>query len=156
VGLSPLGTATTSGLLYQPQMISEGDYGAIGGMIIAKGNRSTPRKPAPAPLCPPQIPLDQTRTLVLLWEKIISVWEQILSKTFRYNTNETSKRFWICFRSPDIWGEFTCSKLASESCGDAQLEMSYQPLRSDQLSLIKTMSVTSKYSREDYTSGPNA
>jgi hypothetical protein len=26
-----------------------------------KGNRSTRRKPAPAPLCPPQIPLDQTR-----------------------------------------------------------------------------------------------
>jgi hypothetical protein len=26
-----------------------------------RGNRSTRRKPAPAPLCPPQIPLDQTR-----------------------------------------------------------------------------------------------
>jgi hypothetical protein len=32
VGLSPLGTAATSGLLYKPQMIDEGDYGAIGGM----------------------------------------------------------------------------------------------------------------------------
>jgi hypothetical protein len=30
-------------------------------MKIGKGNRSTRRKPAPAPLCPPQIPLDQTR-----------------------------------------------------------------------------------------------
>jgi hypothetical protein len=38
-----------------------GDRGAIGGMKIGKGNRSTQRKPAPAPLCPPQIPLDQTR-----------------------------------------------------------------------------------------------
>jgi hypothetical protein len=28
VGLSPLGTAATSGLLYKPQMIDEGDYGA--------------------------------------------------------------------------------------------------------------------------------
>jgi hypothetical protein len=51
----------TSGLLYQHQMIGEGDCGAIGGMKIGKGNRSTRRKPVPAPLCPPQIPLDQTR-----------------------------------------------------------------------------------------------
>jgi hypothetical protein len=32
VGPSPLGTAATSGLLYNPQMIDEGDCGAIGGM----------------------------------------------------------------------------------------------------------------------------
>jgi hypothetical protein len=37
-------------------MIGEGDCGEIGGMKIGKGNRSTRRKPAPAPLCPPQIP----------------------------------------------------------------------------------------------------
>jgi hypothetical protein len=30
-------------------------------MKIGRGNRSTRRKPVPAPLCPPQIPLDQTR-----------------------------------------------------------------------------------------------
>jgi hypothetical protein len=41
-------------------MIGEGDCGAISGMKIGKGNRSTLRKPAPGPLCPPQIPLDQT------------------------------------------------------------------------------------------------
>jgi hypothetical protein len=52
VGLSPLGTAATSGPLYKPQMIHEGDCGAIGGMKIGRGNRSTRRKPAPAPLCP--------------------------------------------------------------------------------------------------------
>jgi hypothetical protein len=62
VGLSPLGTAATSGLLYKPQMIDEGDFfWAIGGMKIGRRNRSTRRKPAPAPLCPPQIPQDQTR-----------------------------------------------------------------------------------------------
>jgi hypothetical protein len=61
VRLSPLGTAGTTGLLYQPQMIDDGDCGAIGGMKIGRGNRRTRRKPAPAPLCPPQIPLDQTR-----------------------------------------------------------------------------------------------
>jgi hypothetical protein len=42
-------------------MIDEGDCGTIGGMKIGSGNRSTRRKPAPAPLCPPQIPHDQTR-----------------------------------------------------------------------------------------------
>jgi hypothetical protein len=61
VGLSPLGTAASSGLLYKPQMIDEGDCGAIGVMKIGRGNRSTRRKPATAPLCPPQIPHDQTR-----------------------------------------------------------------------------------------------
>jgi hypothetical protein len=30
-------------------------------MKIGRGNRSTRRKPSPAPLCPQQIPLDQTR-----------------------------------------------------------------------------------------------
>jgi hypothetical protein len=62
VGLSPLGTAATSGLLYKPQMIDDGDCGAIGRMKVGRGNRSIRRKPAPAPLCPPQIPHDQTRT----------------------------------------------------------------------------------------------
>jgi hypothetical protein len=42
-----LGTAATSGLLYKPQMIDEGDCGAIDGMRIGKGNQSTQRKPAP-------------------------------------------------------------------------------------------------------------
>jgi hypothetical protein len=34
------------------------ECGAVGGMRIGKGNRSTWRKPAPVPLCPPQIPND--------------------------------------------------------------------------------------------------
>jgi hypothetical protein len=42
-------------------MTDDGDCGAIGGMKIGRGNRSTRRKPAPAPLCPPQIPLDLDR-----------------------------------------------------------------------------------------------
>jgi hypothetical protein len=40
VRLSPLGTAATSGLLYKPQMIDEGDCGAIG--------RITQRKTCPS------------------------------------------------------------------------------------------------------------
>jgi hypothetical protein len=61
VRLSPLGTAAITGLLYQPEMIDDGDCGEIGGMKIGRGNRSTRRKPAPAPLCPQQIPHDQPR-----------------------------------------------------------------------------------------------
>jgi hypothetical protein len=60
-GLSPLGTAATSGLFYKPQMTDEDDCGAVGGTKIGRGNRSTRRKLAPAPLCPPQIPHDLTR-----------------------------------------------------------------------------------------------
>jgi hypothetical protein len=36
VGLCPLGTAATCGLLYKPQMIDEDDCGAIGGMRLTK------------------------------------------------------------------------------------------------------------------------
>jgi hypothetical protein len=51
--LGPLGTtATNKSIVPAP-----GDYddGEIGGMI-GRGNRSTRRKPAPVPLCPPQTP----------------------------------------------------------------------------------------------------
>jgi hypothetical protein len=57
VGL--LGTSATE----WPIVPAPGDYddGEIGGIKIGRGNRRTQRKPAPAPLCPPQIPLDKTR-----------------------------------------------------------------------------------------------
>jgi hypothetical protein len=42
-------------------MIDDGNCGAIGRMMIGRGNRSTQRKPSPVPLCPPQIPYDHTR-----------------------------------------------------------------------------------------------
>jgi hypothetical protein len=56
VQLGPLGTAATD----WPIVPAPGDY-YDGGMKIDRGNRSTWRKPATAPLCSPQIPLDQTR-----------------------------------------------------------------------------------------------
>jgi hypothetical protein len=59
VRLSPLGKSATVGLLYQPRMIDD-DYGAVGGLRIGRGNRSTRRKPARVPLCPPQILHDLT------------------------------------------------------------------------------------------------
>jgi hypothetical protein len=46
-------------LLYQPRVRDE--YGEFDGMRIGKKNRSTRRKPAPVPLCPPQMPHDLTR-----------------------------------------------------------------------------------------------
>jgi hypothetical protein len=59
VKLGPLGTAATD----WPIVPVPGDYddGEFGGMKIGRGNRSTRRKPTPAPLCPPQISLDETR-----------------------------------------------------------------------------------------------
>jgi hypothetical protein len=55
VKLGPLGTAATN----RPIVPVTGDYddAEIGGMI-GRENRSTRRKPAPAPLCPSQIPHD--------------------------------------------------------------------------------------------------
>jgi hypothetical protein len=59
VQMGPLGTSATE----WPVVPAPSDYdvGEFGGMKIGRENRSTRRKPAPAPLCPPQIPLDQTR-----------------------------------------------------------------------------------------------
>jgi hypothetical protein len=41
-------------------MIDDDDYGAVGWMTIGRGNRSTWRKPATIPFCPPQIPHELT------------------------------------------------------------------------------------------------
>jgi hypothetical protein len=57
--LSPL--RPLFGLLYQPHMIDDDDCEAIGEIRIGTGSRSTRRKPAPVPLCTPQIPSDQAR-----------------------------------------------------------------------------------------------
>jgi hypothetical protein len=59
VQLGSLGTVATD----WPIVPALGDYddGEFCGMKSGRGNRSTRRKPAPAPLCPSQIPLDQTR-----------------------------------------------------------------------------------------------
>jgi hypothetical protein len=55
VKLGPLGTAATN----KTVVPAPGDYdddGEIGGIMIGRGNRSTWRKPALLPLCPPQTP----------------------------------------------------------------------------------------------------
>jgi hypothetical protein len=50
-----------------------GDCGAVGGIKIGRGNRSTRRKSTPAPLCPPQIPHDQTRAAAV-WSQRLTAW----------------------------------------------------------------------------------
>jgi hypothetical protein len=66
--LGPLGTAATN----RPIVPAPGDYddGEIGGMMIGRGNRSTWRKPALVPLCPPQTPhaVPGREPGLLLWE----------------------------------------------------------------------------------------
>jgi hypothetical protein len=58
VQLGPLDTSAT----ISPIVPAPGDYedGEFGGMIIGRGNRSTQRKSAPAPLCTPRTPHDLT------------------------------------------------------------------------------------------------
>jgi hypothetical protein len=48
-----------TGLFYQPRTIDD-ECGAVGGLRIYRGNRSTRRYRTPASLCPPQIPHDLT------------------------------------------------------------------------------------------------
>jgi hypothetical protein len=57
--MGPLGTSATEWPIVPA--LDDYDNGEFGGMKIGRENRSTRRKPAPALLCPPQIPLDQTR-----------------------------------------------------------------------------------------------
>jgi hypothetical protein len=85
VRLSPLGTSATVGLLYQPRMIDDDDdddYGAVGGIRIGRGNRSTRRKPTPVPLFPPQIPH------YLTWDRtrVAAVGSQRLTASVMANT----------------------------------------------------------------------
>jgi hypothetical protein len=63
-GLSPSWVHSATSATEWPIVPAPGDYddGEFGGMKIGRGNRSTRKKPAPVPLCPSQIPLDQTRS----------------------------------------------------------------------------------------------
>jgi hypothetical protein len=58
VQLGPLGTSVRNWpIIPVPGDCGDGEFG---GIMIGKGNRSIRRKPAPVPLCPPQIPHDLT------------------------------------------------------------------------------------------------
>jgi hypothetical protein len=64
------------GLLYQLWIIDNDECGAVGGMRICKGNRSTRRKRVPFPLFPTQIPHDLTyvRTRVAIDQVTNLAW----------------------------------------------------------------------------------
>jgi hypothetical protein len=57
--MSQLGTSVTNWPIVQAPDFDD-ECGAVGGMGIDTGNRGTRRKPAPVPLCSPQIPHDLT------------------------------------------------------------------------------------------------
>jgi hypothetical protein len=61
VWLSPLGTAAITGLLYQPQMIDDGDCGAIDGMKIGRGTEVLGENLPQCQFYLPQISYDLTR-----------------------------------------------------------------------------------------------
>jgi hypothetical protein len=68
-------------------MSAPGDYdnGEIGGMI-GRGNRSTRRKPAPVPICPPQTPnAARTRT------RASAVGSQRLTAELRHGLEDCTK-----------------------------------------------------------------
>jgi hypothetical protein len=85
------------GLLYQPRVIDE--YGAFSGMRTGRGSRNTQRKPAPVPLCPPQISHDMTWD----WIRAAVVGSQRLTAWAMAQRMRISKskfkimRFWSCY-----------------------------------------------------------
>jgi hypothetical protein len=84
----PLDTAATK----WPIVSAPGDYdnGEVGGMI-GKGNRSTRRKPAPVPLCPPQTPhAASTRT------RAVAVGSQRLTAELRHGLTHLRISVFMC------------------------------------------------------------
>jgi hypothetical protein len=95
VRLSPLGTAVITGLLYQSQLIDDGDRAETVRMKIGRGNWSTRRKPAPMPLCPSQIPYDlpraRTRAATVGSQRLTAwamprPWRHVLADSFLFST----------------------------------------------------------------------
>jgi hypothetical protein len=115
---SPNGSLGTSATVPAPDDYDDGEFG---GMKIGRGNRSTRRKPAPAPLYPPQIPLDQTR----VWTRAAAVGSRRLTawampRAYKY-------RFGSLQFDP-YWTFFTVHQSQMFlSCGALQREQSKHP-----------------------------
>jgi hypothetical protein len=97
--LGPLGTSATE----WPIVPAPGDYddGEFGGMKIGRGNRSTRRKRTPAPLCPPQIPLDQTRArtrTAVVGNQRLTAWAT--ARSYLHYLHR-----WTCMQNPkeSVW-----------------------------------------------------
>jgi hypothetical protein len=97
--LGPLGTSAP----HWPIVPATGDCedGEFGG-INGRGNRSTRRKPAPTPLCSPQIPLDQTRD----WTRAAAVRSQRLTASAMarpaHNHTESGKFFPVTYEGVEV------------------------------------------------------
>jgi hypothetical protein len=101
-GWSPTGSTQAIYWLIVP---APGDYddGEFGGIKIGRGNRSTQRKPAPAPLCLPQIPFDQTRDRIrtaAVGSQRLTAWAMarpshgLVSKSFASATDGKEMLVW--------------------------------------------------------------
>jgi hypothetical protein len=80
-----------TGLFYQPRTIDD-ECGALGGMRTDRRNRSTRRKPAPVPLCVPQIPHDLTWTrtrVARVGRRRLTAWR--MDRPFEKFTEGTSE-----------------------------------------------------------------
>jgi hypothetical protein len=115
-------------------MIGEGDCGAIGGMKIDRESRSTRRKPAPAPLCPPQIPLDQTRDqtqAAAVGSQRLTAWAMARPDSLRFRNWSETKRFTDALCSKvgatriDGWMDGVTDRLVLESSDARQVEHNY-------------------------------
>jgi hypothetical protein len=74
------------------------DCGEIGGMRIRMGDRSTWRKPAPVPICPPQIPHDPGSNPGHRGGKSSKVSEaRIISNTIFCDVTSYSLELSVCF-----------------------------------------------------------
>jgi hypothetical protein len=71
------------GLLYQPQMIDDGECGAVGGMRIGRGNRSTRRQ------------YSAWQPTAILTEAVVTALRRTASTTYARN-DSFSQRNW-CF-----------------------------------------------------------
>jgi hypothetical protein len=89
-----------TGLLYQRRMIDD-ECGAVGGMRIDRGNRSTRRKPAPVPFCAPRIPHDLT------WARTRTAAVGARQLTKILNANTAPRRGHATSCSWGVWGGFS-------------------------------------------------
>jgi hypothetical protein len=85
------------------------DGGEFGGIKIGRGNRSTWRKSAPAPICSPQISLDQTRArtgTAVVGSQRLTTWD-IARPSFMviWSTNRNAIFLTIEHRSNIAWND---------------------------------------------------
>jgi hypothetical protein len=118
--LSSLGTSTTNWpiILHKPRTIDD-EWGAVGGMRIRRGNRSTRRKPAPVPLCPPQIPRELTLARIrasAVGSRRLTAWAMVWPfvncksenrKWYVLNRKWRAYIKWECLTT-GCWGEYMC------------------------------------------------